>query len=86
MFGEATAHNRCQTCAALKLIEKNKLLEVERKHVPQCLIAGDANVSKLYRSTSEKIFFTVSSTHRFRHLGSNEKWPRQTVILAIVVK
>jgi len=30
-------------CAAVKLIEKNKLLEVDGRHVPQCLTAGDSN-------------------------------------------
>jgi len=37
MFGDATAQSRRQTslCAALKLTEKNKSLEV-KGHVPQC--------------------------------------------------
>jgi len=38
-FGEATAQSRSLTLRSYK----NKFLEVGGGHVPQCLIAGDAN-------------------------------------------
>ena len=40
-------------CAALKLTEKNKLLEVEGRHVSHCPIAGDVDANVVGATSSE---------------------------------
>jgi len=69
IFGRRQHKVAVRLCAALKLTEKNKLLEVDRGHVPQCPIAGDANesVSDTNATTLKLLLTSATSVSRWHN-------------------